>query len=260
MKAFSVVCAALLLGSATPVLAGPALDDSTTPGAPGSDDPNAPKETPVEYGIGLRLRGVFIPKGEIELFVERAGDNGSSTLGLGLELTRRRGNVELQLGIEFEGFNPGEGVWIDSGNDVANGDAADVVLSRGDQPKKLGWVTFEFTFLNHAPITKNISIRYGGGAGLGIVLGELQHYDVFCAPGATNENPSPGCEPPVPPFNGTATFESGEALRKYNLPPVFPVVNAIIGVQIKPTEKMTINIEGGLRTFLFFGISSSYFF
>jgi hypothetical protein len=244
-------------------MAGPALDDGSAPAPASTDvaDAAAPKEAPVEYGVGLRLRGVFLPKAEIELFVERAGDNGSKALGLGIELTRRRGNVELQLGIEFEGFNPGEGVWIESGKDVANGDPVDVVLARGDQPKPLGWVTFEFTFLNHAPITKNVSIRYGGGAGLGIVTGELRHYDMFCN-GATNEMPSPGCEPPVPPFNGSGSFENNANQNPvaYNLPPVFPVVNAIIGVQIKPIEKMTINIEGGLRTFLFFGVSSSYFF
>ena len=249
---FSIVFVAA--GSA---LAQPALDDAGSPAATESD---APKETPVEYGVGVRVRGVFVPKAEIELFVERAGDNGSRTLGLGLDFTRRRGNVELQLGIEFEGIDPGEGVWIESGKNVANGDPADVVLARKDQPEKLGWVTFEFTFLNHAPITKNLSVRYGGGAGIGIVLGELRHYNMLCN-GATNEMPSPGCEPPVPPFNGTGTFQDGNQTPvAYNLPPVFPVVNAIIGLQFKPTEKMTINLEGGIRTFLFFGLSSSYFF
>jgi hypothetical protein len=252
------VTISLVLAATGVSVAGPALDDAGSPAT--TTDPEAPKETAVEYGIGVRVRGVFIPKGEIELFVERAGDNGSKTLGLGLDFTRRRGNVELQLGIEFEGFNPGQGVWIESGNDVANGDPADVVLSRDDTQKKLGWVTFEFTFLNHAPITKNLSVRYGGGAGLGIVLGELRHYDInACAPGATNQAPSPGCEPNVPPFNGTATnFEPNPVA--YNLPPVFPVVNAIIGLQFKPTEKLTINLEGGIRTFLFVGLGSSYFF
>jgi hypothetical protein len=257
---------ALASGSA---LAGPALDDdkAAAPAASATDDDaGAAKEKPVEYGVGLRLRGVFIPKSEVGLFVERAGDKGSSTLGYGIDITRRRGNVELQLGIEFEGLNPGKGVWIESGKDVAQGDAADVILDRSDQPKPLGWITFEFTFLNHAPINKYLSVRYGGGAGLGIVKGELRHYDVVCN-GATNENVRPGCEPPVPPFNGTASFDpeftqpgGTQTPRAYDLPPVFPVVNAIIGLQIKPMDKMTINIEGGIRTFLFFGTSASYFF
>jgi hypothetical protein len=218
----------------------------------------------VEYGVGFRLRSVHVPKGQVELFVERAGDNGSSTVGLGVDFIRRRGTVELQLGFEFERFNPGEGIWIESGNNVAAGDVADYVLPKANQEKPLGWFTLEFTFINHAKINKYLSFRYGGGAGLGIVLGELQHLNMVCAgTGATNDNPA-ACEPPTFGGTGNATCEEDGAncmtRVNYNLPPVFPVVNAIIGFQIKPIEKMTINIEGGIRTFLFFGTSAAYFF
>jgi hypothetical protein len=217
--------------------------------------PSGEKE--VEWGIGIRLRNVRIPKGEIELFVARAGDTGASNVGFGLDFTRRRGNVELQLGFEFEHINPGEGAWIESGKNVAAGDEADYVVTPEHAGENLGWVTAEFTFLNHAPINKNIAIRYGGGAGIGIVTGNLRHYNIVCH-GATNDMPEPGCTPPR--FNGQGTYSEGtETLDKYNLPPVFPVVNAIIGVQFRPTEKMTINLEGGIRTFLFFGLSASYF-
>lgn len=247
----------VILGLSHPAWAGPALEDGGAP-APAAEA-TAAKPTPVEYGVGVRIRGVFIPKAEIELFVARAGDNSSNTLGLGLELTRRRGNTELQFGLEFEGFNPGKGVWIERGKNVAAGDAADVVLDRSDQEKPLGWVTFEFTFVNHSPINKQLAIRYGFGGGLGVITGELRHYDVACAAGATNDNPKPGCEPPVPPFNGTATLQGPQPVA-YDLPPVFPVFNAFVGLQFKPIEKMTINLEGGIRTVFFFGLSSSYFF
>ena len=33
-----------------------------------------------------------------------------------------------------------------------------------------------------------------------------------------------------------------------------------LGVQIRPTEHMTINIEGGIRTLPFFGVSAAMFF
>ncbi len=221
-------------------------------------------EKPVEYGVGIRLRNVRLPKGEIELFVDRAGDDGSSSLGLGVDFIRRRGNVELQLGFEFERFNPGRGIWIESGANVAAGDVADYVLPKANQESPLGWFTLEFTFLNHAPINKYVSFRYGGGAGLGIVLGELQHLNMVCGgTGATNEDPT-ACEPQTFGGRGTASCEEDGAncmtRVNYNLPPVFPVVNAIIGFQIKPTDKLTINIEGGIRTFLFFGMSAAYFF
>jgi len=247
------------------VVAGPALDDSSPAPASGGDTTaGVSGEKPVEYGVGFRLRNVRIPKGEIELFVERAGNGGSSTGGLGIDLTRRRGNVELQLGFEYESIHPGDGIWIESGKNIATGDVADYVLPDNNQSSQLGWFTIEFTFLNHAPINKYLSVRYGGGAGLGIVKGRLEHLNMVCAgTGATNEDPT-ACEPPTFGGHGNATCEEDGAncqtVVKYGIPPVFPVVNAIIGLQFKPTEKMTINLEGGIRTFLFFGVGGSYFF
>lgn len=250
--------------------AGPALDEGspTSPGGgttAGSDPATAPgapgPETAVEYGVGIRLRSVHVPQSILELFVERAA-GGASNVGFGVDLVRRRGTVELQLGFEYEHLQVGEGVWINKGDNVAAGDEADYVLSPkhaqgGDQ---LGWFTIEFTFLNHAVINKYLAVRYGGGAGLGIITGSLQHYNVICT-GATNNSPEPGCVPTQ--FGGTGVDSDARGFQqpvKYDLPPVFPVINGIIGLQIKPTEKAVINIETGIRTLPFFGVSAGYFF
>lgn len=233
--------------------AGPALDEET--GAPVSTAASAGEQ--VEYGVGLRLRNVRIPKGELELFVERAGDSGASNFGFGIELIRRRGDLELQIGIEKENISPGGGVWIERGKTVPT-DVADYVLDADDATEKLGWITFEFTFLKHSPITKQLAVRYGAGAGLGIITGSLQHYNVICAGGATNEAPEPGCRPMA--LGGQASPEDDGTPKKYDLPPVFPVVNAIIGLQFKPTDKITVNFETGIRTVLFLGLSGAYFF
>jgi hypothetical protein len=256
------VLAAFASGSA---LAGPALDDDKKPA------PTAPMSDPVaeppliarpagpEYGVGIRLRNVRAPRALIELFgVERA--TGASNFGFGVDLVRRRGTVEIQLGFEYEHVQPDEGVFINSGENVAAGNEADYIVSPSHNPNNasLGWFTIEFTFLNHAEINKYLSFRYGGGVGLGIVTGELWHYNVICV-GATNSNPEPGCKP-ASLGNGGTGLPSDPAFEKYDLPPVFPVVNAILGLQVKPMPKMTINVEGGIRTFPFFGVSGGYFF
>ena len=255
---------AITAGSA---LAGAALDDdshkSGQPGQPAAmtapEEPAA-AEVPVEYGVGIRLRSVYIPKPILELFLARAA-GGAQNVGIGADITRRRGNTELQLGFEYEHINVGEGVWINKGDTVPT-DEADYVLSPDHSGHQLGWFTIEFTFLNHAEINKYVSFRYGGGAGIGVLNGELDHYNIQCAAGSTNSSPEPGCVPPR--FNGQGTYtdpQPGQAIQvAYNLPPVFPVVNAIIGFQIKPMDKLTINIEGGIRTLPFFGVETSYFF
>ena len=128
----------------------------------------------------------------------------------------------------------------------------------------LGWVTLEFTFIHNTPINNWLAFRYGGGAGIGVLTGQLKHYNVVCAPSATNANPEPGCVPGGgSKFGGTGSDSDGNNFQQpvaYSLPPVFPVVNAIIGFQFKPTSAMTINVEGGIRTLPFFGMSAGYFF
>jgi len=248
------MCSTVLTGSA---FAQAALDDtSSTPPAPPEPAATAEATNDVEYGVGLRLRNVRIPQGELELFME-VSPGGTSNVGFGVDLTRRRGNVELQLGFEFEHITPTEGVYIESGKDVAAGEEADYILGPDRADSSLGWFTVEFTFLNHSKIAKNLFLRYGGGAGLGIITGELKRIDVACN-GATNDNPEPGCVPPS--FGGTATPTAGGTPVKYDLPPVFPVVNAIIGLQYRPMPKATVNFEMGIRTLLFLGLSGSYFF
>lgn len=242
--------------AATPAADPVSPDSNVSTAPPEPEDPNA-----VSYGVAIRLRNVRVPQSILELFVERAA-GGASNFGYGIELIRRKGNVELQLGLEFEHLTVSEGVWIEKGTNVAV-DQVDYILSPDHAPggKALGWFTIEFTFVNHAPINKYLAFRYGGGAGLGILTGDglfspaLYRYDVTCAGGATNNNPEPGC---VPQQRGGAGIGAGPV--KYDLPPVFPVVNAIIGVQVKPIDKMVINLEGGIRTVPFFGTSIGYFF
>ena len=297
-----VVCLVLLVltGLVRPAVAGPALDDDKAKPAAAAPapakEPSAPSERTersdagdasdaaapdcskpgdprcaavgtgssgeVEYGVGVRLRSVWVPRSVLELFVTRSA-GGAHNYGVGVDLTRRRGSTELQLGLEFEHVNVGQGVWINKGDNVAMGDEADYVLgpdASTGSGNQFGWFTLEFSFFNHADLTPWLSVRYGAGLGLGVLIGELDHYNIICAPGATNSSPEPGCVPRER-FNGTGMYSEGqETLVKYDLgTPVFPVVNAIIGLQLKPTDHTTINLEGGIRTLPFVGVSSSIF-
>jgi hypothetical protein len=260
--ALPAICLVVLVSSAVAdgsAWAGPALDDDKKERAPAEvlPDPSLSVESPVEYGVGVRLRSVWLPKALLELFVERAA-GGAQNFGFGVDLTRRRGTTELQLGFEWERVNVGQGVWINKGDNVSAGDEADFVLSPDASGNQLSWFTVEFTFINHAEINKYFAFRYGGGLGLGIILGELDHYNIICN-NATNSAPEPGCVPDR--FGGQGMYSEGTQTQvAYDLPPVFPVVNAILGLEVKPTENTTINIEGGIRTLPFLGISSSVFF
>src|SRR5215813_8034510 len=119
-------------------VAGPALDDDKKATAATTADlpPVNPPEEEVEYGVGIRLRHVVLPKFMLELFVSKAAD-GAGNNGIGVDFTRRRGNLELQLGFEFEHVNVGEGIWIERGKTVPQDDP-DFVLSPDSSGHDLG--------------------------------------------------------------------------------------------------------------------------
>jgi len=235
----SLCCGAALVVGAASASAQVALDDEegTPPPDPSGSTLEDPNKTMI--GAGIRLRSVHVPQGLIELFVERA-EGGSSEFGIGLEVARRKGNFEVQFGLEYDKIYIEPGIWIDKG-DMLPQDEPDFVEFDG-----FGWITAEVTFLNHTEIIKQLSVRYGGGAGIGIIRGDIRRTDYRC---------------------GSADLETcGEyggaenVRRPYDIPPVMLVVNAIIGVQIRPVDKVFINVEGGIRTLPFFGVTGGYYF
>jgi hypothetical protein len=207
-----------------------------------SGTPLPPQEEPegAEFGVGVRLRGVKISSTMLGLFLDRLTPTNFET-GLGLDLVRRKGNFELQIGLEYEKISAEPGIWIEKNKPIPANEV-DFVEFNG-----FGWVTLEANFINHYDFTKNVALRYGGGAGIGILFGNVTHIDKAC----TSTDPG-----------SCIANTNGGAKLKYDLKsPVYPVVTGLIGVQIRPTNKSTINIEGGFRLVLpFFGVSGSYFF
>ena len=238
----SLCCGAALLFGAGQAAAQAALDDEEDPTpSPETTESSPAEEDPANktmIGVGLRIRSVHVPQGLVEIFVERAA-GGSSEVGFGLEVARRKGNFEVQFGLEYDKIHIVDGLWIDKGDELPQ-DEPDFVEFEG-----FGWITAEVTFLNHTEISKQFAIRYGGGAGIGIIRGEIARTDYRCQ---------------------TADLETcmdygGENQHEpYDIPPVMLVVNAIVGVQIRPIDKVFINIEGGLRTLPFFGATAGYYF
>ncbi|HTJ47094.1 MAG TPA: hypothetical protein VL463_33560 [Kofleriaceae bacterium] len=215
-------------------------DDNTKPAATTASEAS---ESEARLGVDLRLRQVFVPRSIIELFVDKAS-GGSSETGFGADFIRRKGDFEVQLGIEYEAINVQPGIWIEKGKDPTNGGADHVFF------RDFAWFTIEATFLNHTSFNKYVALRYGGGAGIGILKGSVNRTDSICnSPDPAQANDNTCHDAPNPNDN-----------TPYNLPPVFPVINAIVGLQIKPTDNIVINVETGIRTLPFFGTSIGFMF
>jgi hypothetical protein len=228
----------------TPLPDAPAGDMPAPPVEPAAS-PNAPR-----FGVGVSLRRVVIPQALLEVFVEQA-PSGIDGTGFRVEVYRRRGDFELQLGLEYEGLHGEPGIWVESGDRPGpppGGDGDEVDFVEFDD---FGWFTIEMTFLNHTKLSKIFALRYGGGAGLGILKGDVRRTDFACSVATLDrETLAANCAYAGGPNNQTP----------YDLPPVFPVINGFFGVEIRPIDNLVIHVETGIRTIPFFGATVGYFF
>ncbi len=197
-------------------------------------------EPPARWGLGIRARGIFVPKAMLEWWWEEVSGSVFQP-GFGLDVVRIKEDFELRMGLEWDPISTRDGYWLERGDDA---------LSAGEEPdftefKNFGWITADATFIFHWTLAEFFAIRYGAGLGIGVLLGKIDSTDAVC----TSRNIQQDCMPRV------------NALpEEKNVPPVFPVVNLLAGVQFRPHEDITINIEAGLRTLPFFGLSAAWLF
>ncbi len=192
------------------------------------------------WGIGIRGRNLIVPKSFIENFVERAA-SGLNQYGYGIEVIRRKRNLELTFGVEYDNLNLDDGIWIEKGESIPQ-DEPDLVEFDG-----FGWVAVDFNAIWHIELHKMFSLRVGAGIGLGVVLGDVLRTDYICT---TSEESSCSKKPNA----------EQDRSPEEDIPPVFPLVDFIVGVQFRPLEKLTINLEAGTRSVPYLGASIGYYF
>lgn len=229
MRVFLVIACVTGAVASFPALAA-AEEETTEPG--------------VDYGAAFRLRQIYVPEGVLEVFVKDAS-SGVSHTGFGAEVIRRHGEFELSLGVEYEHINPEDGLWLEKGDDPG---------VPGQQPdyvefKNFRWLAADITFAWHKPINEMLAFRYGAGFGLGVVMGQVLQTDTQC----TNSDIG-SCTPYAAQMPGVQYKDEAD------LPPVFPVINLLLGLQVRPADNISIDVEVGLRSVAYAGTSIAYFF
>ena len=195
----------------------------------------------VVYGAGLRLRQVWVPKSILELGVAHA-PGGVFKTGVGLDAVRKKGNTEIVFGFEYESLSPPNGFYVEKGHTATEFGFTDFVEFDG-----FSWLTLDFSILRHKRLKEKLYLRYGGGAGIGFLLGDILKTDSQCS----SEN-TESCQ--------RITTGGGEIDDPADVPPVFFVLNAYGGLQYRIKENIHLNVEAGFRTVMFFGLSGHYFF
>jgi hypothetical protein len=202
------------------------------------------KRLAAEYGIGLRVRTIYVPRFVFELFVDQA-PSGLVKPGAGIEVSRRKGNFEMVLGVEYESLSLQDGFWLGKDSDPNVPEESPDYLEFED----FSWVAADLAFLFSVPMHERLAFRYGAGLGVGVLLGEVRQTDSLCEP--DTDDIEEDCE---------ANPDGEQVDEPADLPPVLPVVDLSAGLQWRPAEKMTVNLDAGLRSAVFIGLSSNYYF
>ena len=191
----------------------------------------------IRYGVGLRLRTIYVPKFLIELGAEEVA-SGVNSFGIGADFVRRVADTEISMGLEYESLSPDDGYYVERGRTALSPGATDYL-----EFERFAWLTLDAAIFFHRELRDRLSLRYGGGIGLGLILGTIYETEAFCR--------GPEAQSDCSPVGARSAADT---------PPVFPVVNLAGGLQYRATERVLVHFDVGLRTVPYAGLGAQYFF
>lgn len=248
----------------------PGEPGAVRPGEPGAVRPGEPapvKAKPkrdVLYGVGLQVRGVFVPSWFLKMFLEESTSLNSASIGA--EFIRRKGNFDLIASLNFGFYSPPDGNYLGRGKNAMVD--TDYVVFRN-----LNVLAFGVTFIWHHDFLKWLSLVYGAGLGFGVVLGDIYRVSngtpgCASAPGDTGK-----CYPINMDLNNRDTWlanhqcSSGSdgpgspcQFREDGKWPVIPIVHLLIGLNFKVTDQISIRADMGWHDAFYFGATGHYLF
>jgi hypothetical protein len=204
----------------------------------------AQPETPRQWGLGARLRYVFMPRSVLELFLDKA--TSMNSFGIGVEAITRKGNFDIVFGLEYDSLDTEPGYYQDKGDDPGiAGQYPDFREFDG-----FGMIGFDASFIWHTKITDKIQLRYGAGIGLGFLTGNMYLTDTECDPGTTlgdlDNADTPKCR------------RVGQKEEESDVPPVIPILNMLIGTRFMLADNISFNVETGFRDVFYLGAGFGY--
>jgi hypothetical protein len=239
-----------------------ATESSAAPAA--SEDAPA-EDAGTEHGqdtqllLGARYRGLFIPAGVLHAFIE--GGESVYVNGVGPELAIRHDDVEYVLSawLALYDFGP---VAVKGNSDAE--EAWEIVESE----MKAVYLTFDYLW--HTPLSLGLELSYGGGAGLGILFGNLYRTQATLENGGTIGDPDDyvPCDGVNQPPQGGYCDDINDHYDGYGepswfnggaKPSLYPWLAGQIGLRYQPHAKFVARLDLGLGTSgLFFGVGADY--
>ncbi len=192
------------------------------------------------YGFGVRFRGLFVPSTLLERFADVV-PSGISKPELGVEAVRRKGNFETVVGLAWANISTDDGIWVDDLNDPD--DNPSLIEFDG-----FSWIALDINAIWKKPLRQDVALRYGLGIGVGFMMGDVLETDYVCS---GNQFTLDAC---------TQSADATAIRKPLDLPPVVPIMNAILGLQYAPSDQVAINLDAGLHSALYVGVSVDFLF
>jgi hypothetical protein len=196
------------------------------------------------WGVGARLRYIFLPQSVLELFLDKA--TSLNAVGIGGEVITRKGNFDIVFGLEYDSLDAKDGYYQDKGDDPAECGADPDKCPDFRSFESFAMISLDASFIWHTDITEKIQLRYGAGIGLGIVTGEMKVTDTTCTPNATLDNLDSSCN------------QVGVATDEEDVPPVVPILNVLVGARFMLADNIGFNVETGFRDVFYLGAGFNY--
>jgi hypothetical protein len=208
-----------------------------------------------QWGVGARLRYVFVPQGLLDLFL--AHSTTMTSVGIGAEVVGRKGDTDIVFGIEYDGASPDDGLYQDKGDDPGLCPTDPSKCPDYTEFDGLGVIGLDASFIWHARLADRIHLRYGGGLGLGIVTGSIYQTKMRCPSTTTNDtldDPN-ACGNPGNPGDQVEPRKESD-----DVPPVVPIINVLLGARFLVTDNLSLNLEAGFRDVFYVGLGSDWVF
>jgi hypothetical protein len=232
---------------------------SATDEAPSASAQEAkPGDSEASAALGLRYRGVLLPKPVMGWFLE--GGKTVYVNGVGPELSIPDGDGEYLLSAWLAFYSMSPVAIKGSGDEEA---AWEIVES---QMKSL-YLTVDYVW--HTPLTGGLALSYGGGAGLGILFGALNRTQAWLEPGGSpgdpaDYSPCSGIGVPDPIYCDDVNehydgYEEPNWFEGGSKPALFPWLSGQVGLRYQAHEKVVTRLDIGVATTgLFLGLGADY--
>jgi hypothetical protein len=239
-----------------------ASSETVTDSPPVDEDPAAArsrKGQPSDYLLGARYRGIIIPQAVLNWFMD--GGQTVYVNGFGPELAIRDANVEyiFSAWLSLYSMSP---TAIKGSSDEE--EAWEIVES------ELKSLYLTADYLGHKRLASKLELSYGGGAGLGILFGDLYRTQATLPAGGTRGNADDyvPCTAENVPATGGYCDDINDHYSGYSepswfsggsKPALFPWLTGQVGLRYQPHDKFVARLDVGLGTSgLFFGLGADY--